>query len=450
VTWAYAGLLESDLAEVSVIWNSGESETCTTPTKGCMFKIAGEQAGPPQLIATSFNGISTAGVAPTRLPIRTFEPTLGAVLDQEYKYPRPQSKCMVENGLKENSYTASNDFVANAAYQEQGSSTVHYLYLNGTTGVAGSVPLTVQGSAVNLFRLNDWLSIAADDLEIWDFDGRRSGDPESPVLVETVPVFGADPISVATFGRDHFTSARYLLAAQNPPRYALIDARSVPAIVEVDDVVLPGVDGQILDLAGTFVGHRGADYLFVLTDAGASGRLYNFNLGDRLAPVAINQVDLAGTAAGSEIEVKQICDGSYCRYHLLVVRRGWGIEVYDADLSLRVAIELPGDPSDVRLTVPDGVTVTLGNLGVVSIHDIFGTPVVSFASSNADSPGYALRFNPHKIQGVLTPNGISRSHTYYPDLAKSEGEIAPRFSGNEAPYEPPGRGLQPIKAPNRK
>ncbi len=396
-TWVWARPLGWDLDRVKVRWADGSVDSVFWADNGFFAETDGLEPGPPLVWGETSDGVPTPAVVAGQSQLRVLDPPMGAELFQPVRVlPPGRDNCAVVDGAGGAATTADWGWVSWLAFVEAGMTGVTYTWDDGAAAGASVLPTTGQPVAVLNLDADSGgrLAVVAGSLDIWNLDGQNGGDPLNPVLADSVSLFEGHPIVAVARGAGGSSDLLYL-AADGPPRLAVVDTSSTPPTVVQNGTGLSEVEGNILGIA---VADNGT--LTIASDAGNGGQLTSY---DRWSGALVEQLDLLGTAPVTRVTAVAAGDPAEPTSLVLVTRGASRIEVYTTALEPLGSVELPGPVSDLRQS-SIGAAVTLGNLGVAVVHDLLGVPTVSWVVSNTRPAGEAIRFTD---QGdVLTPLGI--------------------------------------------
>jgi hypothetical protein len=287
-----------------------------------------------------------------------------------------------------------------------GGSEATYLFRDGQTGVSGSRPLLLTGPLVDFAARGGKLLAVSGDLQVWQTNPAAGGSVTAPVLQQQVELFGADPVAAMRANPDE---AWLLAAANDPPRLARVrlpENDDEGVTVEADNVPLPGVEGVIRDL------DQAGDELWVLTDAGTAGRIYRLDLANPGAAQLLGQVDLSPGAAATRLLLRRADATAVPQEHdsvvaVVVLREGWGVELFSPSLVLEAAVPLPG-ARDVAWTWA-GVYVLCGDFGQAQLVGSGAAVTACFVEANGEPLGDLRRAT---SSGVLAADGIAFPWTF--------------------------------------
>ncbi|MFI5168176.1 MAG: hypothetical protein ACHQQS_16335 [Thermoanaerobaculales bacterium] len=404
-SWINVGGMNGSLWRIA----SWGTMTDTAYCSGSYFETPDDIGQAPVLEITS-DGIHGTPFVPSAAPLRDFDHGSGPALVISGSDARPAAGCATNRGTGSQFWSSAlNDTLIWAATAVNGQPGVDYVYETGRSGAGGRVELTTDGPVAQVFAEGTSLLVADGGLQEWNLDDTNGGSATAPVLARQIELFGQDSVAVAV--RTYLNSNDTLVfAANNPPRFALVTLDSSRDVV-ADNVALSLVEGQILDVTAFEVtsGVTTNQRLALLTNGGASGRLYTFDISQPASPQLLAQRDLPGGAPATAFDWGYDGDGAA---YLVVVRRGWGIEVYGGDLTPVTSLAIPGDAQDVAWN-----WVALGEAGVGVLTGLPANPTVTFVPANATETGTVVR-----VKGaVLGPPGMVSFDDYLWDQCQTDG-----------------------------
>jgi len=389
-SWAGIGF-EFEWPATSITWSDGFSVTNTDGCHYCAGVDPTEVPTPPMILAVG-DGIPAAPFIPASVTLRGFNifPDPGYVMNVR---ETPVEGCVVDRGASDAVHTTVNVlWTADAGF---GDPHILYSHVVETDGSRGEITFDAPGPITELLSYNDYLVAVGDGLTVWDTDNARGGDALNPVLKQHVDLFGGDHVVKAT----HVFWGPLLAAADHPGRFSMLDPNpwynSLPTpVVQADNVTLPGLTGSVRDLFSL------GNELYVLTDGGVAGRIFRYSIEVPTAPVLELQTDVGAGNAAVAIAFRGGDDTVETSDSVLVVRRGWGIDVLSVDLAPITSLRLPGDPQAVFWNW--GTYVLLGDFGVAEITGPVNQPVADFVFSNMSNLGRVIH---RSNSSLVTPEG---------------------------------------------
>ncbi len=398
VAWGHGGgrswgslILTEEWARATVSWADGSVATideCST----CEAITLVDEPTAPTFRLVSEEGVPALPYTPPAIRLRSFDRFTPWQFWADVRAPQATS-CVTDLAAAGAAHSSVN--AVWGAYGGSGRTEIGFSSLNENTSERATAELANPSPIVDLFNYNNYLVACDDGVSVWDLDPTRAGSMTSPVLTYQTELFGVRPVELCR----HSESGFLVLAADMPGRYAMLDPQpwyggSSTPVVLADDVVLPALEGRILDV------QQLPERLFVLTDAGSAGRVYAYSITDPALPELLGQRDLAPGAPAAAMIYRQGEDWAEGTEALLVVRRGWGAEMWSPELESLGALELPGDPRDAFWA--GGTYVLLGDFGVAQIRGPATSPQVNYLLSNVNPPGKALH---RSNSAVATPEG---------------------------------------------
>jgi hypothetical protein len=400
VTWGYGGgkswAVLSDpfdySQEVTVTWSNGQTATGWS-TDAMLLTTGTSVQDPPTLVVVSQAGVPSPPYVPANVTLRSFDGSSGPDFAGGVQISREQA-CLSNRGATGLGSTSDGwlQFVATGI---AGQEFCRYTVVDSWAGTSHDTTLSTRGPLLDILTRDSYLVVLDDGVSVWDLDNTRGGNVESPVRTQQLASLQIAPARAAK----PLASGSILLAADTPGRYTFLgplDNSSGTVTVVADNVPLPGFEGLVMDLDSN------GDTLFVLSNAGAAGRLYRYSIANPSAPVLELQADVQAGAPAVALAVRgqdSTCDACTS---LAAVRRGWGVELCSLELAPLASLPLPGDPRWV--TWNSGLYVLLGDFGVARITGPNRSPLVDFVQSNTRPPGKAIRWGGGAI---ITPEGLT-------------------------------------------
>lgn len=383
-------------------------------------QVAEEITQAPTLQARA-DGVIGPPFTPSSLLLRDFDQSSGPWF--AIWGARPERACSVNRGAEGSVYAGDwtwwRDWQATAVSGQPGVDCVF------EDGQPRHVHLATAGPVAGLFSGEGGgsLLVVGAGVEEWDLNPQSGGEVANPHLVRQIELFGADDVAAAA--RAALSGIPSLvLAANSPGRIAVLHLDAARTVV-ADGVALPALDGTIVAIAADENAR-----LWVLTDSPSGARLYRYDITEPTSPALLGQMALPTGAPASALSAAAPADSPSWA---IVLRRGWGVEVYDENLIQRAALPLPGDPQGVFEN-----RVALGDLGVAVLTGLPSSPTAMVVDSNGSSPGRAVGFTDGGE--VLTPDGVVMFGSTFGQTCASANPIG--FS----PAAPDHRAGRPYRA----
>jgi protocatechuate 3,4-dioxygenase beta subunit len=373
-------------------WDQGQALYCST------FTRRGPAGMPSPLVRLrSGEGIPGEALPVPSLPLREFN-GWGPFPFLEGQPPLPEA-CSLNLAATGNGEENGQSWhwQATASTGQEG---VRWRYSQlGSWEYEGETVLPSRGPVAGLWQGGDSLWVVASGLQEWSWQPAEGGSRTNPVLVTDLQLLGGAPVAAAAWnGWDYWPC--FYLVANAPPRLAVVCKGETGWAVEADGVALPSLEGEVVALA------EADGELWVLAQAGTAAKLYRYDLSQPSSPALLGQGELPGGAPPVALSLWRQEKGAWYTLYALVVRRGWGVEVYDAQLAPVANLPLPGDAQGIWQN-----QVALGNLGVAVLAGLPAAPQGVLVDANVASPGKVVGFTP--TGQAVTPEGVTSFASYW-------------------------------------